>query len=115
MAETAQERRARIRKRLKEADTPQAEVNQSFVGKPPPEHVVTEKHDVSENIDRAESTGEDDSYSPPKPSSGAIRDRALQRRRDKPTNYKVHVVTALGLAIAIRIAALGPKAVIGGR
>ena len=40
-------------------------------------------------------------------------DAATSPRPRTPPNYKLHVLTALGLALAIRIAAYGSKALTG--
>lgn len=114
MAETAAERKARIRKRLKEADTPQAEVTRNVVAEPKKEEAATNEN-TPEPVDK----GSDDPLStgskPNRPSNRSIANRVTQQRNSKPANYKIHVITALGLAVAIRVAALGAKAVVGGK
>lgn len=46
---------------------------------------------------------------PRPPGSSRIRQQVTDRRRDRPANYKIHVITALSLAFLIRVAALGKK------
>ena len=108
MAETAEQRKARIRKRLADAETPQKEVTRNVVAEP-----------VKETTQELEGGEDNKSSSPPttrkRPSNNQIKQRAIERRQSKPTNYKIHVLSALGLAIAIRVAALGSKAVLGGK
>lgn len=48
-----------------------------------------------------------------KAGAGVASDFYSEPRPNHPSNYKLHVLTALSLALAIRIAALGTKAVTG--
>src|SRR3954465_9069907 len=112
---TAAERRATIKARLAAAETPQKEVSRNVVQeskKEEPAKTVEQSNDDAlkeneENIPETPST--------PRPSSRSISNRVTEQRHNKPVNYKIHVITALGLAIAIRTLALGAKAVIGGK
>lgn len=112
--ETAAERKARIRARLAEDQKPSHPILA-----PPPKPTETTSNAVDSVNDETEDT--DEGEPPPKnrripaPSSGTIARTAIERRRSKPTNYKIHVVTALALTLTIRILALGPKAAIGGK
>jgi len=111
MPETAEQRKARIRQRLKDADTPQKEVSRNV--EPPKEE--PEAPNFGQWGLRENKSGGGGSDAPPPPSNSQIANRTLQRRRDNTANYKVHVITAIGLSILIRVAAMGPKAVIGGK
>lgn len=108
--ETAAERKARIRARLAEDQKPSHPILA-----PPPKPEETTSNAVDSVSDETEETVEREPRKIPAPSSGAIARRAVERRRSKPTNYKIHVVTALALTLTIRILALGPKAAIGGK
>ncbi len=112
MPETAAQRKARIRQRLKDADTPQKEVSRNVEPGPTEEERPSNFGPWGLREPSNKSGGGSDA---PPPTNQHIANTALQRRRDKPANYKVHVITAIGLAILIRVAALGPKAVIGGK
>lgn len=80
---------------------------------PPPKQETSTPTAPTEPVD-------DDNYDEPiddgggrprTPGSGAIRRRITERRRDRPTNYKIHVLTALGMAFTIRFIALGKKSI----
>ena len=107
--ETAEQRRARIRRRLHEADTSQEDITaNTFAGAPEPETPAP--------ADKSTGTGGGSKRRPtPKVPTSAIQQRVLDRRQSKPTNYKIHVITAMALTLVVRVAALGPKAAFGGK
>lgn len=113
--ETAAERKARIRARLAEDQKP----THAILAPPPkPETPTANAVTPEDNDDEQEDSGRSEPANKSRisaPSSRAIADRAISRRQSKPTNYKIHVVTALALTLTIRILALGPKAAIGGK
>jgi hypothetical protein len=117
MAETALERKARIRKRLKDAETSQKDVtkNVSTMSTSAEEVKQAEAEANKEDDGEQENPAGNQPSRRPHPSTPDIARNALQRRQSKPANYKIHVVTALGLAITIRILALGPRAIINGK
>lgn len=101
MTLTAAERRARIRARLKDAEEPAGTVEETtntFTEDQPEPEPVTEEHTVTQKH----------SISPP-----GLPNAATSRRGTKPPNYKLHVLTALALAVAIRVSKYGSKALTG--
>ena len=99
MALTAAERRALIRKRLADAQEPAGTVEETTntmteepVQEQEENHPVTTRHEV------------------PKPS---LPRAATSRRSTAPPNYKIHVLTALSLAVLIRVTRYGTKALTG--
>jgi hypothetical protein len=100
-APTAAERRAKIRARLREADEPAGTVEETtntFTEEvpPPAESPIVEKHKIGGGT-----------IQPGLPNA------ATSRRSGSPPNYKLHVLTALTLAIGIRISRYGTKALTG--
>ena len=61
----------------------------------------TASEDVEETEDTEETTSGGGIGRPGVPDS--VRRIATERRRDKPTNYKLHVITAMSLALTVRI------------
>lgn len=131
MAETAAQRKARIRARLAQAETSQEAVTRNVDA---PRSTTAENRARLQERDlaaqrqyetasvaaqqQAEDTTQEKSKPSrkvPTPSSRQIASRVVDRRQSKPTNYKVHVITALGLTLAIRVLALGPKVAFGGK
>lgn len=98
---TAAERRARIRSRLRQAEEPEGTVEETTatMTEPVPEqepereqpHMVHRKVQVPNPVPRT----------------------ATSQRSSKPPNYKLHVLTALSLAVLIRVARYGTKALTG--
>jgi hypothetical protein len=99
MALTAAERRAKIRARLREAEEPPGTVEETT-------------NTMTEEIPEEESQPVVQKHQVTVPKPGVPRAATSPRSR-KPPNYKIHVLTALGLALAIRFARYGTKAVTG--
>lgn len=128
--ETAEQRKARIRARLAQANTSQEAITRNVDS---PRSTTQENKARMQERDLAaqkeyekassatqeqvEETDEKKSTptTPRPPSSANIAKRVVERRQSKPTNYKIHVVTALALTLAVRVLALGPKAAFGGK
>lgn len=97
---TAAERRARIRERLKQAEEPAGTVEETT-------NTFTEENQEPE---QQKNPVVEHKVQVPKPHLPRI---ATQRRSTKPPNYKMHVLTALSLAVVIRITKYGTKALTG--
>ena len=124
--ETAAQRKARIRARLAQAETSQEAVTRNVDA---PRSTTAENRARIQERDLAAQqqyeTNKTDTeqptdsktpkISPPRPSARNIASRVIERRQSKPSNYKVHVVTALALTLAVRVLALGPKVAFGGK
>jgi hypothetical protein len=115
---TTEERKELLRKRLREYGTePKAPLGTPYVPPEPKEEPKVEASAPTEEKEEPETKQEESSEptTPParKPSSMSISNRVTQQRQNKPTNYKVHVITALALAVAVNTVALGWRAVVG--
>lgn len=104
--ETAEQRKARIRSRLAEDQKPTHPI---LAPAPEPEPVE------AENAVEKPTASSSSRPSIKTPSSRGIGQKVVERRQSRPTNYKIHVVTALGLTLAVRVMALGLKAAFGGK
>lgn len=97
---TAAERRANIRARLRQAEEPPGTVEETT--NTMTEEVPQEQPPVPEP---AKPVGQKHRIGLPR--------QATSQRSGKPPNYKLHVLTALSLAVAIRVARYGAKALTG--
>lgn len=100
---TAAERRAKIRERLREAQEPAGTVEETtntFTEEP--------KQEPTESVTESSAPSNRS-----RPSTNRLQRFATARRQSKPTNYKLHVLTALSLAVVIRVAHYGSKALTG--
>ena len=104
MALTAAERRALIRKRLAESQEPAGTVEETT-------NTFTEP--VADETETVDEPIEETSEPLRKRKVSRVPSQLTNRRINKPPNYKLHVLTALSLAVAIRIARYGSKAITG--
>lgn len=110
--ETTEQRRARIRAKLSDDQTPTH-----------PILAPAKEPEIPADTPEPETPDTPDVPKPPsgssrpirRPSSRGIGQKVVERRQSRPTNYKVHVVTAMGLTLAVRVMALGIKAAFGGK
>lgn len=107
--ETVEQRKARIRARLAEDQKP----THPILAPAPEPEPTTEQSNAADSNEK--SSGSSSRPSIKTPSSRGIGQRVVERRQSRPANYKIHVVTALGLALVVRVLALGPKAAFGGK
>lgn len=102
-------RKARIKARLAAAEEPQGAVEAATVAhtepvaEPEPEPTVEQAPAVRGPRRRIGRIG----------GPTRIEQAATSQRSNKPPNYKLHVLTALALAVVIRVSRYGTKAVTG--
>lgn len=109
---TAAERRAKIRERLKQAEEPPGTVEattETFTEK------QEEEYDPPATTNKVVYSGQRRGFARRQVDNVASKAKsaATDPRRRRPPNYKIHVLTALSLAMIIRVSRYGTKAFTG--